>query len=84
MDRGVPTEKTLSDMRAKGFRYLVGSPRSMVDALGKKLVGREWTHVKDGIRVKFATDGADKYVLTHSRSVSRRSTPCASGECGRC
>ena len=67
MDRGVPTEKTLSDMRAKGFRYLVGSPRSMVDALGKKLVGQEWTHVKDGIRVKFATDGADKYVLTHSR-----------------
>ena len=67
MDRGVPTEKTLSDMRAKGFRYLVGAPRSMVDALGTKLVGQEWTHVKDGIRVKFATDGADKYVLTYSR-----------------
>ena len=67
MDRGVPTEETLSDMRDKGFRYLVGSPRSMVDALGKKLVGQEWTQVRDGIRVKYATDGADKYVLTHSR-----------------
>ena len=67
MDRGVPTEETLSDMRDKGFRYLVGSPRSMVDALGKKLVGQEWTQVRDGIRVKYATDGTDKYVLTHSR-----------------
>ena len=67
MDRGVPTEETLAKMRAKGFRYLVGSPRAMVDSLGRKLVGQEWTQVKDGVRVKSAKDGGDTYVLTHSR-----------------
>ena len=66
MDRGVPTEETLTEMRAIGFKYLVGSPRSKVDALGAKLIGQEWTRVQDGIRVKFASDGGEKYVLTHS------------------
>ena len=27
MDRGVPTEKTLKEMRESGYRYLVGAPR---------------------------------------------------------
>ena len=66
MDRGVPTEETLEKMRSLGFKYLVGSPRSTVGALGEKLSGQEWTHVQDGIRVKYAADGTDKYVLTHS------------------
>ena len=66
MDRGVPTEDTLEKMRSLGFKYLVGSPRSTVGALGEKLSGQEWTRVQDGIRVKYAADGTDKYVLTHS------------------
>ena len=42
MDRGVPTEATLEKMRSLGFKYLVGSPRSTVGALGEKLSGQEW------------------------------------------
>ena len=37
MDRGVPTEETLEKMRSLGFKYLVGSPRSTVGALGEKI-----------------------------------------------
>ena len=68
MDRGVPTEATLEEMRELGLKYLVGSPRSMVNSLERKFIGQDWIKVQHGIRVKLATEGTDKFILTHSRA----------------
>ena len=79
MDRGVPTEKTLAEMRKSGYRYLVGAPRGHLKAIGKKLDEVPWEQVQDGISVKVAktasADGAeDTFVLTKSSARSLKET----------
>ena len=82
MDRGVPTEKTLAEMRRDGYRYLVGAPRGHLKILGKKFDDVPWERVQDGISVKVAktaVDGAeDTFVLTSSSRYSRRRMPAES------
>lgn len=74
MDRGVPTEKTLREMRDGGYRYLVGSPRGHMKVLGKKLDEAKWEQVQEGITVKIAEDGCEKYILTRSEARTRKET----------
>ena len=38
MDRGIPTEETLGEMRAQGVDYLVGTPKGKLAAIHKKLL----------------------------------------------
>ncbi len=72
MDRGVPTEKTLQEMRENGYKYLVGAPRAHVKVLGKKLESQEWKDVQDGIKVKIAAEGEEKFILTRSAKSALR------------
>jgi len=74
MDRGVPTEETLKRMREGGYRYLVGSPRGHVKVLGKKFADAAWEQVQDGIMVKVAEDGEEKFVLTRSEARTLKET----------
>ena len=74
MDRGVPTEKTLKMMRDGGYKYLVGSPRGHVKALGKKLEAQEWEEVQDGIEVKIAEEGDERFILTRSEARTFKET----------
>ena len=74
MDRGVPTEKTLKMMREGGYKYLVGSPRGHVKVLGKKLEAQEWEDVQDGIKVKIAEEGDEKFILTRSEARTFKET----------
>jgi transposase len=66
MDRGIPTEETLEQMRKEGGSYLVGTPRGRLSLLEKQLVGQAWKQVQSHIEVKLARDGEDLYVLTRS------------------
>ena len=72
MDRGVPTEETLREMREGGYKYLVGAPRGHLGHLGNKLEQAAWEEVQPGIRVKVARPAdengqeGDTYVLTQS------------------
>lgn len=66
MDRGIPTEEALEQMRAGGANYLVGSPRGRLSKLEDQLFGQPWKQVQSQIEVKLARDGEDLYVLTRS------------------
>ena len=89
MDRGVPTEKTLKEMRESGYRYLVGAPRGHLKVLGDKLKKSDWQNVQEGVDVKMAkaddvtakdADGkettvpGDTFVLTRSAARSLKET----------
>jgi hypothetical protein len=66
MDRGIPTEEALEQMRAQGASYLVGTPRGRISKLEKQLFELPWKQVQSQIQVKLARDGEDLYVLTRS------------------
>jgi len=66
MDRGIPTEEALEQMRAEGASYLVGTPRGRLTQLEDQLIGQPWKQVQSQIEVKLARDGEDLYVLTRS------------------
>jgi len=70
MDRGIPTEATLEEMRGNGVAYLVGTPRSLLSKLEKELVDRPWEQVHDGVQVKLLAQENELYVL--ARSADRR------------
>jgi len=66
MDRGIPTEAALEQMRAEGASYLVGTPRGRLTKLEGQLFAKPWKKVQEQIEVKLARDGEDLYVLTRS------------------
>ena len=71
MDRGIPTEDVLGEMREAGTSYLVGTPRGRLTKLQREIAGQPWRKAREGVEVKTAAgaDG-DTYVLT--RSCGRR------------
>jgi len=66
MDRGIPTEESLEQMRAEGASYLVGTPRGRLTKLERQFLDQPWTKVQDQVDVKLTRDGEDLYVLTRS------------------
>ena len=66
MDRGVPTEQTLQEMRNEGVAYLVGTPRSLLSKLEKELLDKPWERVHDGVQVKLLEQENELYVLARS------------------
>ena len=68
MDRGIPTEAVLEQMRASDppVSYLVGTPRGRLTALEKALLDRPWETVREGVQVKLLPQEGEVYVLAHS------------------
>ena len=66
MDRGIPTEATLQDMRKDGVAYLVGTPRSLLGKIEKDLVGKPWEMVHEGMSVKLLEQEGELYVQARS------------------
>ena len=75
MDRGIPTEATLEEMRHDGVAYLVGTPRRLLSRLEQELVDRPWEQVHDGVEVKLLAQESELYVL--ARSVDRQKKEAA-------
>jgi len=68
MDRGIPTEEVLTEMRApeRGMFYLVGTPRGKIQQYEKKWLELPWQKVRESVEVKlFAAEG-ELYVLAKS------------------
>jgi len=68
MDRGIPTEEVLEEMRTSGREifYLVGTPRGKIQQYEKKWLELPWQKVRESVEVKlFAQDG-ELYVLAKS------------------
>jgi hypothetical protein len=69
MDRGIPTEEVLSEMRAADPKvfYLVGTPKGRLTQFEEQLLHRPWKEVREGVEVKVLPHEAELYVLAKSR-----------------
>ena len=69
MDRGVPTEEVLAQMRAADppVHYLVGTPKGRLTRLEQALIERPWHTARPGVKVKLLAEGAELYVFAESR-----------------
>jgi transposase len=68
MDRGVPTEALLEEMRRpeRQLRYLVGTPRSRITSMEKKWLNLPWQKVRDSVEVKLWNEEGELFVLAKS------------------
>jgi transposase len=66
MDRGIPTEDSLAEMRAKGASYLVGTPKGRLTKLEQAFLSQPWACVRPGVQVKRLATEEDVYVLAQS------------------
>jgi transposase len=70
MDRGIPTEEVLAEMRAADppVSYLVGTPKGRLSKLQKHLVTLPWQAVREGVDVKLLPQDQELYVLAQSHA----------------
>ena len=68
MDRGIPTEETLEEMRkAKTpVSYLVGTPKGRLTALEKKFLALSWEKARESVDVKLLKENDEIYILARS------------------
>ena len=68
MDRGVPTEETLAEMRASDppVSYLAGTPKGRLTRLEKQLVDKPWRKAREGVEVKLLAQDEELYVFAQS------------------
>ena len=68
MDRGIPTEEVLSEMRHSDppVYYLVGTPKGRLSQLEQKLLALPFTLVRSGVEVKLLAQEQELYVLAKS------------------
>src|SRR5208283_1298980 len=76
MDRGVPTEEVLAEMREaqREVFYLVGTPRSKINKYEKKWLELPWQKVRDSVEVKLFTESGELYVLAKSEGRRAKET----------
>jgi transposase len=69
MDRGVPTEAVLAEMRQADppVHYLVGTPKGRLSKLEKALLDKPWQEARPGVRVKLLPKDGELYVFAASR-----------------
>src|SRR5271169_6311933 len=68
MDRGIPTEAVLAEMRASDppVQYLVGTPKGRLSRLEKDLLGKPWQQARPGVQVKLLAADSELYVFAES------------------
>ena len=68
MDRGVPTEAMLKEMREPERQtfYLVGTPKGRINQHEKKWLNLPWQKVRDSVEVKLYEHEGELYVLAKS------------------
>jgi len=68
MDRGIPTENVLAEMRASEppVYYLVGTPKGRLSKYEQALLERPWQVAREGVQVKLLPQHKELYVLAQS------------------
>jgi hypothetical protein len=68
MDRGIPTEEVLAEMRAADppVQYLVGTPKGRLTRLENQLLDKPWHNARPGVAVKLLPQEGELYVLAKS------------------
>ncbi len=80
MDRGIPTEEVLCEMRSSGrVNYVVGTPKGRLTKLEAALVEKPWESARPSVKVKLLEQEKELYVYVQSeervgkeRSMRRR------------
>jgi len=69
MDRGIPSEAQLKDMRAPERQtfYLVGTPKGKINQHERKWLDLPWQKVRDAVEVKLYEHEGELYVLAKSQ-----------------
>ncbi len=69
MDRGIPTEEVLAQMRAADppVHYLVGTPKGRLSRLEQALLEQPWHAARPGVQVKLLAQDDELYVFAESR-----------------
>ena len=77
MDRGIPTEETLAQMRAQDppIQYLVGTPKGRLSQYEHSLLEKPWQEARQGVDVKLLPQDKELYILarSHDRIAKERS-----------
>ena len=68
MDRGIPTEAVLSEMRDADppVYYLVGTPKGRLSRLEKDLLLKPWQEARPGVQVKLLPQEGEMYIFAQS------------------
>jgi len=68
MDRGVPTEAVLAEMRISDppVQDLVGTPKGRLNRLEKHLLDKPWQEARHGVKVKLLAEDGELYVFAQS------------------
>jgi transposase len=76
MDRGIPTEAVLKEMRAPERQtfYLVGTPKARMQQHEKKWLDLPWHKVRDSVEVKLYQHEGELYVLAKSEGRQAKET----------
>jgi len=76
MDRGIPTEAVLQQMRASDppVSYLVGTPRARWQQFEEQLQKLPWERVREGVEVKLFAHEGELYVLAKSEGRQAKET----------
>jgi hypothetical protein len=69
MDRGIPTEEVLAQMRASEppVQYLVGTPKGRLSTLEQALTAMPWQQARETVAVKLLAVDGELYVFAESR-----------------
>ena len=69
MDRGIPTEEVLAEMRAADppVQYVVGTPKGRLTRLEGELLAKPWQQARPGVEVKLLPQDGELYVFAQSR-----------------
>ena len=77
MDRGIPTEETLEQMRTAQppVHYLVGTPKGRLSKFERRFLNLPWQAVRPSVDVKLLTHDKELYILarSHPRTLKERS-----------
>jgi transposase len=68
MDRGIPTEAVLAEMRASAtpMHYLVGTPRGRLSQLEQAFLSQPWAQARETVEVKLVEQDGELYILARS------------------
>ena len=88
MDRGIPTEEVLIQMRASDslpVQYLVGTSKGRLSKLEQLLLARPWQQARENVAVKLLPQDGELYVFALEVAIaSPRNARCEGGSSNGC
>lgn len=75
MDRGMVSEENIQFLKEGGRRYILGTPKPLLQQFEQELLGQGWHEVRAGVEVKLCKspdDDDETFILCRSRDRSQK------------